>query len=163
MTKISKVCSFYVSDWHQITMLLPHINKMINEDIQITTILEQDSNEKTQILLSKLRLKNERQIKRIKWDKTENINKKVNEIFENSGNKKIEIIVSGAKEYINAVNKEIEKYIEEKEEDVCESIKIVNCYNIETANVKEILKEHDNVLNTAGEKNKDEFLSSIAK
>ena len=28
---IEKICSFYVSDWHLVTMLLPYINKEINE------------------------------------------------------------------------------------------------------------------------------------
>ena len=25
--KVEKICSFYVSDWHLVTMLLPYINK----------------------------------------------------------------------------------------------------------------------------------------
>ena len=28
---IEKICSFYVSDWHLVTMLLPYVNKEINE------------------------------------------------------------------------------------------------------------------------------------
>ena len=160
MTKVSKVCSFYASDWHLITMLLPHVNKMINEGTKITTILEQDSSNKTQILLSKLRLKNERQISRIKWNKTENIKSKGKEIFENSMENNIEIIVCGSKEYMNTVNKEIEDYVKNNNE-INNFIKIINCYNIEEINVKEILQQHDSVLNTAGEKQKQEFLASI--
>ena len=30
---ITKLCSFYVSDWHLVTMLLPYINKKINEEV----------------------------------------------------------------------------------------------------------------------------------
>ena len=37
---LTKLCSFYVSDWHLVTMLLPYINKKINEQAQIATILE---------------------------------------------------------------------------------------------------------------------------
>ena len=29
---IFKLCSFYVSDWHIVTMLLPYINSQINEN-----------------------------------------------------------------------------------------------------------------------------------
>ena len=55
-----KVCSFYASDWHLVTMLLPYINKKINEEIKIATILEQDAEEKVAILLDKLNIKNKR-------------------------------------------------------------------------------------------------------
>ena len=27
---LTKLCSFYVSDWHLVTMLLPYINQKIN-------------------------------------------------------------------------------------------------------------------------------------
>lgn len=160
MTKVSRICSFYASDWHMITMLLPHVNKMINEGTKITTILEQDLSNKIQILLSKLKLKNERQISRINWKGTENFKDKIKEILEDSVGKNIEIIVCGTKKYMDAVNKSIQEYIIEHEK-ISEYIKIINCYNIEEINAREILKEHDGVLNTAGEKEKQEFLKSF--
>ena len=46
MIKIKKICSFYVSDWHMITMLLPHVNNAINNKTKITTILEDDYKDK---------------------------------------------------------------------------------------------------------------------
>ena len=42
---LTKLCSFYVSDWHLVTMLLPYINKKINEQAQIATILENNVEE----------------------------------------------------------------------------------------------------------------------
>ena len=39
--------------------------------------------------------------------------------------------------------------------------KIVNCFAVENSNVAEILKKHDYVLNTAGEKKKQAFLKGI--
>ena len=39
---VLKLCSFYVSEWHLITMLLPYINKKVNEETKIATILEND-------------------------------------------------------------------------------------------------------------------------
>ena len=160
MIKISKACSFYASDWHLITMLLPHVNKAINDGIKITTILEQDSSNKTQILLSKLRLKNERLISRINWKKTENIKQKVDEILIKSKESSIEIIICGSKDYMSNANKEIEEYAKNNKE-IEKNIKIVNCYSIENANIKEILKNHDSVLNTSGEKEKQKFLENI--
>lgn len=160
MTKVSKICSFYASDWHMITMLLPHVNKMINEGTKITTILEQDSSNKIQILLSKLRLKNERQIGRINWKKTENIKHKIKEILEDNIGENIEIIICGSKQYMDSVNENIEEYVKDNDE-INNYIKIVNCYNIEEINAKEILEKHDGVLNTAGEKEKNTFLKSL--
>ena len=39
---VEKICSFYVNEWHLVTMVLPYINKEINEKANITTILEND-------------------------------------------------------------------------------------------------------------------------
>ena len=48
---IEKICSFYVSDWHLVTMLLPYINKQINEKANIVTILESDIEKNIQTLI----------------------------------------------------------------------------------------------------------------
>ena len=72
---IKKVCSFYVSDWHLTTMLLPHINEKINEGVKITTILENDLRENMETLLGKLKLKNTEKILNIDWHKTKDIKK----------------------------------------------------------------------------------------
>ena len=65
--KIKKVCSFYISDWHLVTMLLPNIDKKINKGITITTITETNLEEKIQTLLDKLRIKNKERILKIDW------------------------------------------------------------------------------------------------
>ncbi len=160
MIKIKKICSFYVSDWHMITMLLPHVNKAINDETKITTILEEDYRDKIKMLLSKLRLKNERQINRINWDKTLNIKEKINEIFKNTINGDINIIVAGKTPYIEFVNSEIEKYLS-KNNTESEKITIINCYNVNEINMREVLNKHDGILNTSGEKSKQEFIESL--
>ena len=33
--KTTKLCSFYVSDWHLVTMLLPYLNEEINKENKI--------------------------------------------------------------------------------------------------------------------------------
>ena len=53
---IKKVCSFYVSNCHLATMLLPHINEKINEKVKITTILEESLQVEMKMLLEKLEL-----------------------------------------------------------------------------------------------------------
>lgn len=160
MNKPGKVCSFYVSDWHLITMLLPHVDKMIREGTKIVTIFEEDVSNKMQVLLSKLHLKNERQIRRIYWGNTIKIEERIQEVLEmNDQNSQIEIIISGKNEYIEKVNQIIDEYI--LKHSINQPFKIVNCFAVENSNVAEILKKHDYVLNTAGEKKKQAFLKGI--
>ena len=153
---LKKVCSFYVSDWHFITMLLPYINKAINEETKITTILESDTQNKVETLLNNLKLKNTEKILNIDWSKKELSNININKLI---NNQEIEIIVSGSEEYISKVNKMIEKYMEKENS---KEVKIINCYYADSKlNIKEILQEHEMVLNTAGEKDVKEFLEEI--
>ena len=65
----TKLCSFYVSDWHLVTMLLPYINKKINEQAKIATILENDIQENVKTLVEKLNLKNAEKILLIDMEK----------------------------------------------------------------------------------------------
>ena len=51
---LTKLCSFYVSDWHLVTMLLPYINKKINEQAQIATILENNVEENVKKISRKI-------------------------------------------------------------------------------------------------------------
>lgn len=70
---IEKLCSFYVSDWHLVTMLLPYINKQINEKANIITILEKGIEENIRTLIKKLNLKNEEKILNINWKSSNGI------------------------------------------------------------------------------------------
>lgn len=158
---ITKVCSFYVSDWHLITMLLPHINKTINERNKVTTILEEDAQEKVEILLNKIKIENANNIININWRKKDVSNIKIEELkLEETENIDNEIIIAGSIEYINEANELIEDYV--KNNDFKGRIKIINCYLAEeNLNIKEILNDHRAVLNTAGERTTKEFMKSI--
>ena len=57
--RVEKLCSFYVSDWHFATMLLPYINHQIEKQVNVITLLENNSAENIEILVKKLNLKNE--------------------------------------------------------------------------------------------------------
>ena len=48
---IMKLCSFYVSDWHLVTMLLPYINKKVNEKEKVITVLENDIRNNVEVLI----------------------------------------------------------------------------------------------------------------
>lgn len=155
---IKKVCSFYISDWHLVTMLLPNIDKKINKGIKITTITETNLTEKIQTLLDKLKIKNKEKILNIGW-RTKEINEnEIKEILKETN----EIIINGSIEYIERVNKLIEKIKSENFKE--KEITVINCYDITKYEnkVKEIIENHDKILNTSGEKDKQEYISSIS-
>ena len=155
---VERLCSFYVSDWHLVTMLLPYINKEINEKANIITILENDIEENIKILTKKLNLKNEEKIFNLNWKKTNGI--KYTEI-ENKM-KKLEkdevlnvIFINGNKNYIDLTNKNIDKFLKENKEKYKKiNIKIIDCYEVGEFNInmREILDKHNKILNTSGEK-----------
>ena len=100
---VEKICSFYVSDWHLVTMLLPYINKEINEKANIITILEKDIDKNVETLINKLNLKNREKILSLNWKKTNGI--KYSEVKKNINKEILEdklniIFINGKKSYI---------------------------------------------------------------
>lgn len=154
-----KICSFYVSDWHLVTMLLPYINKELNEKANIKTILEKNIQENIETLISKLNLQNEKKILEIDWKNSQGlkyieIDNKLEE-FINEKNSTNIIFINGSKNYIDFVNQNVEKWIYKNVDKVKNiKFKIVNCYEVTefNSNIKEILDVHDKILNTSGEK-----------
>lgn len=165
---IKKVCSFCVSDLHLITMLLPYLNKKINDDEKVITILEKDLEEQTELVLSRLTLKEEEKLnlRNINWNRKiiYNLGKIEEELYKICNNNcKVNIIINGSKEYIEAVNKEINEIF--NNEKFKNKIKIINCYDITKLDedIKEILKSHDTILNTSGEKEISEVFEGYEK
>lgn len=155
---IMKLSSFYVSDWHLVTMLLPYINKELNEETKIATILENDIKNNVEVLVKKLNLKTEEKILNINWS-ARNAKKysNVSKIIQENIGSNILIIVNGTKDYIKNANENINKYVEQnkdKLEETKTTIKVVDCYEIVEFNgsIVEILDKHDKILNTSGEK-----------
>ena len=64
---IQKLCCFYASDWHLTVMLLPYINNKVEENCSIYMKCENNIEEKMNILLNKLTLKNKKNIMNINW------------------------------------------------------------------------------------------------
>ncbi len=149
---IKTVCSFYASEWHLVTMLLPNIDKKINKGIKITTILEKDLKNNMEALLKKLNLENNDKILNIGWSKNKLEN--VKELVEDNDC----IIISGTVEYIKNVHTLIKENISKNK-----CITIIDCYNINECEpeLKQILDEHEIVLNTSGEKEKEEYVTTI--
>ena len=65
-------------------MLLPYLNKQINEDVEITTIFEKIEKQHIEEVLGKLNIKNKEKILDINWlDSNKNTNEEINKVIEN--------------------------------------------------------------------------------
>lgn len=130
--KIEKLCCFYVSDFHLEMILLPYINKKIEENIIIKT--QRDLKDTVNILVSRMNLneKSKEKILSLGWNGEEN------EIIEDKSN----VIIIGNRKYIEDVNSKI------RQEDI--NVTIVDCYNFEDTKdeMNTILNKYSNNLNT---------------
>lgn len=157
--KIKKVCGFNISSIHFSMMILPYINKELEQEKSVITILEGNLEKNIKQVLSKITINNEskEKILNINWKDTdirkfhiEKILKR--ELTEEKNN--LDIIVYGSEKYINFVNDNIIKYIEKNNKIIKKKyIKIINCYTVNdfNENIKEILDNHDIMFNTSGE------------
>ena len=157
---LTKLCSFYVSDWHLVTMLLPYINQKVNEQAEIATILEKDIQENVKTLVEKLNLKNKEKILNLNWNTTEKIKQSIHKLEENQ---ELVIFINGSKEFIKVQNQKLEKYF--STHFVSGPVKIINCYEIIEFNgsIQEILDSHSKILNTSGEREINEIFSDYEK
>lgn len=146
---VTKLCSFYVSEWHLVTMLLPYLNQKVNEQAKIATILEKDMKQNVSTLVEKLNLKNKEKILNLNWNKNEQIKSKINELEEKQ---ELVIFVNGDKEFMERQNRKLTRYFQTHL--IKQPIKIINCYEVTEldGDISVILDEHDKILNTSGEK-----------
>jgi len=146
-------------------MLMPNIGKKI-ENEKVVMLLE---NEMTQIknkFLEKIvldeKLKN--QMEKMNWEKTICKYEKIDEKISKNIKKNINVIVYGSQEYIDKMNKTIEKWIS-KNKGEFENINIINAYEAMELNnnLDFILEKHDKILNTSGEKNIEDIFQGYRK
>lgn len=132
--EIEKTCCFYVSDFHLEMILIPYINKKIDEDVTIST--EKNLRESVELLMSKMNLndENKQKILKLGWEGEEKIK-------ENSN-----VIIIGSNKYIEDKNKEINSL---------KAISVLDCYNFEEEkeNITKIVKKYPNTLNSFGKDN----------
>ena len=163
-SNVKKICSFYVNDWHLTVMLLPYIKQEIENQKRIITFMEQNLEDNVTILLSKLNLQEDikKQIKAIKWNTNTNLKYTEIEKTLKQGKGETTILVSGKKDYIEKVNKSLEKYEKNTKK---QTIKIINCYEVSNfnKNIKEVLDSHDAILNTGGERPIEEVFEGYQK
>lgn len=134
--KIDKMCSFYVSDFHLEMILVPYINKKIDEKEEVKIITEKNLGESIKVLISKMNLEKERkqEILNLGW------NKQDEPITEKSS-----LIIIGSEEYIRQKNKEIEQKN-------LSNLSVVDCYNFDEikGDINNIINKYDKSLNTLG-------------
>lgn len=156
---VKKLCSFYVSDWHLTAMLLPYITNKLQKNEKINTILNKDIKTNMEELVSRINIEKESKEKiiNINWnnnykatyEELDTYMKRIASQEENSI-----IIVQGSKEEIENINKSISKWVINNIKSIKNrNISIINCYDVEdfNNNMKQILDEHDYMLNTSGE------------
>lgn len=150
---ITRVCSFYVNDWHLTTMLLPYINKTIDKQGKVITILENSLKSKIEELFSKMNLKIETQNKILEIDWNSNSNCKYEQIINQVKTiekdiQEINIIVKGTNKYKIMANKNIQQILKEI---TGKKVNIIDCYDItKYKDINNILDKNDLTLNTSG-------------
>lgn len=129
-----KVCSFYISEFHLFTILLPYINEKMSEKKEITLILEENLENSVKEYLKNVQIYNKEEILSLEWKKCRN---------EKSVDVKNIVVTIGSKKYINRVNNEFNN--NEKIEE------IINCYMLEDVDeIDEIIKNYKYILKTKG-------------
>ena len=131
-----KNCCFYVSDFHLEMILLPEINKKLEEKEDVIILTQKDLRESLEILVSKMNLKeeNKEKILKLNWNGRE-------EVLKEDSN----IIIIGSKKFIEQKNQEIKnKKLNVKN--------IIDCYDFEEIkeNMNNIVNDYKNQLNTLG-------------
>jgi len=146
-----KTCSFYVSNYHLVTMLLPYIKEKTREGASIKTFLEENIEENMMKLVENFNIQGSEKEKILGIDWNLCNTGKYSEIEEKLQQEKVtNIIISGKYEYVEKMNKIIEKWLERN--DINTAITINNCYNVTKfhGDINNILMQHDNLLNTSG-------------
>ena len=156
---VRKTCGFYVSEYHLVTMLSPHIVTKVEKGVKIDTILNNNIKKELKELVSKLNINDitKAKVLNINWENTEEgdfsyIKEYMEKIIKTSND--IEIIVNGTKKEIDNINKNIEYWLDmniDKIEGI--HINIINCYEVSefNSNINSILNEHEYIINTSGE------------
>lgn len=133
---IEKMCSFYVSDFHLEMILVPYLNKKIDNKEDIKILTEKNLQDSVNLLISRMNMAEDKKQKilNLGWDKDEN-----------TLTRKSNFIIIGSEEYIKEKNKEI------KEMNMS-NVTIVDCYDFEEVkdNIHNIKSNYENNLNTLG-------------
>ncbi len=142
-----KICAFYASDYHFEMISLPYISKSMDENKEIIILTENDLESTVNTLISRMNLKDAKKNKILGLDWKDNDLRKFKEISKSTKeNKNMIIFIKGKKNYIENVNKNIEKWVEDKD-----NVKVIDCYEFfEVENkIDDIAEKYDKILGTS--------------
>lgn len=140
-----KLCSFYASDFHLEMIVLPYINKKLEENKKVVILTEENLKDSATILINKINLEEKRKRKLLEINWENNYNEKI-EYLCKCTNKELCIIVAGKEEYMKKINNILENMMSKNQVD------IVNCFKIDDIknHMQYIIAKHSKVLNTSG-------------
>ena len=143
---MDKVCCFYASGEHLMSILLPYINEKLEENQNIVTILEEDIGKETKDLKKIFNFEKEN------WSKIEEVLKR-KENLKNSEFKDSIVIIIGNNSFLEQKNKIDEAKI------------VINCFEVMQGldKIEKILEESDKILTTKGLKEIFEMFTQIPK
>jgi len=146
--RVQKMCSFYASEFHLEMIMIPYIHRKINEDANVIIMTESNLRDTVEIVISKINLPIDKKEKILSLNWNTNDCEKFKEIRNRKNENELVIFIIGDENYIENVNKNIEKSIDET------NTKIIDCYSLKEAEDKfeSILEKHTMVLNTISEK-----------
>lgn len=166
---VKRICSFCVSNWHLVTMLMPYISQKI-ENENVVMLLEEDMSEIASEFLKHITLEDKLKevLENLKWQKTSCKYSAVKEMLTESvkQRKDVNFIIFGSEEYIKKMNENINKWMNNNKK-VLQNIfvQIIDAYEVMqfNNNLNDILSVHDKILNTSGEKEIEEVFEGYKK
>ena len=164
---MDRICGFYVSNVHLVTMILPFIKEQIQKEIKIETFFEENLEGSINKTLLNLIIseENKQNILNINWKNTKlrrysNIESNLKKVV-NKKNTKI-FLISGSKKYINETNNILNLFCKKNN---YTNIKIINCYKVSEFddNIKDVLDKHEYIINTSGIHQIEEIFENYKK
>lgn len=166
---VKRICSFCVSNWHLVTMLMPYISQKI-ENENVVMLLEEDMSEIASEFLKHITLEDKlkEMFENLKWQKTSCKYSAVKEMLTESvkQRKDVNFIIFGSEEYIKKMNENINKWMNNNKKALQNIfVQIIDAYEVMqfNNNLNDILSVHDKILNTSGEKKIEEVFEGYKK
>lgn len=142
------MCAFYASDYHFEMMILPYLDKKIEENNNIVIFTENNLKDTINVLVSKTNLKEEKKEKILNLDWKNNDLKKFENLKEyEKSPKETCVFIKGTENYIKNVRNNINTNSKENK------LNIIDCYFVDDidGNINKVAKNYRNILNTKGE------------
>ena len=142
------MCAFYASDYHFEMMILPYLDKKIEENNNIVIFTENNLKDTINVLVSKTNLKEEKKEKILNLDWKNNDLKKFENLKEYEKSPKDTcVFIKGTENYIKNVRNNINTNSKENK------LNIIDCYFVDDidGNINKVAKNYKNILNTKGE------------